>query len=244
MKKIASIILNWNMERFLVPHIEMIKPHVDKIIFIQCNRPFEPYRIEHNYDTKPDNSESIVRQKYPEIEVFNYEPEDSDPAMMFSNAWNFGMSKLEDYDLVTKFDVDQFFTQEDLKTLFKAINFSIYKNYGLDWKYQSVNYHYDFDHGVMDQVEKDPLIIDPKYKFGPLLSYPFQIKIIDEPIMMHHFRSFKEWVTPDWLEFKVPSRYGVYAKDLVEKYTPNKEWIKTPDEIKDLFKKNGRHFNL
>lgn len=237
MRKIASIILNWNMERFLVPHIEMLKPHVDKIIFIQCTRPFEPYRIEHNYSVIPDNSENIVREKYPEIEIFTYEPEDKNPAMMFSNAWNFGMSKLTDYDLVTKFDVDQFFTQEDLKTFIDYAKESFYNNYGLDWSKQSINYHQDFDHGVQNEVERDPLIINPNFEFGPLLQYPFPIKIVDKPIMMHHFRSFKEWVTPEWIEFKVPSRYGVYAKDLVERYTPNNEWIKTPEEIKDLFRK-------
>jgi hypothetical protein len=243
-KKIASIILNWNMERFLVPHIEMLKPHTDKIIFIQCTRPFEPYRIEHNYSTTPDNSEEIVRKRYPEIEIFHYEPEDQDPAKMFSNAWNFGMSKLENYDLVTKFDVDQFFTQEDLKTMFSAMQSSSYKNYGLNWARQSTNYHYDFDHGIRNEVEKDPLIIDPKYKFGPLLWYPFDIKIFDEDIMMHHLRSFKEWVTKDWIDFKTPSVYGDYAKDFVAKYTPNNEWIKAPEEIKDLFKRYSNHFEL
>lgn len=232
------------MERFLVPHIEMLKPHVDKIIFIQCTRPFEPYRIEHNYSSEPDNSEKIVREKYPDIEVFNYRPEDKDPAMMFSNAWNFGMSKLEDYDLVTKFDVDQFFTQEDLTKLFNELNTTDYHNYGLDWKYQSINYHQDFEHGVSNEVEKDPLIINPKFKFGPLLSYPFPIHIIESNVKMHHFRSFKEWVTPEWINFEVPSRYGVYAKDLVAKHTPYNKWLVVPDEIKELFKRNGDYFNL
>jgi hypothetical protein len=244
MRRIASIILNWNMERFLVPHIEMLKPHTEKIIFIQCTRPFEPYRIEHNYLTTPDNSEQIVREKYPEIEVFTYEPEDSNPAMMFSNAWNFGMSKLEDYDLVTKFDVDQFFTQEDLTKIMNEIQNTNYENYGLDWSYQSINYHYDFDHGVSNEVERDPLIINPKYKFGPLLYYPFPIKIIDEKVTMHHFRSFKEWVTPEWIHFLVPSRYGVFARDLVARHTPENKWLVAPEEIKDLFRKNGNYFNL
>ena len=237
-KKVASIILNWNMERFLVPHIEMLKPNVDKIIFIQCNRPFAPYRIEHNYSTTPDNSENIVREKYPEIEVFNYEPEDTDTSMMFANAWNFGMSKLQDYDLVTKFDVDQFFTQEDLKLFIDTTKKYAYKNYGLNWKWQSVNYYYDLDHGLINQLERDPLIIDPKYTFGPLLSYPHQLKLIDKPIMMHHLRNFKEWVTEDWINFNGVNPYGEYAKDLVARYTPNNEWIKAPQEIKDLFERN------
>ena len=237
MRKIASIILNWNMERFLVPHIEMLKPHTDKIIFIQCTRPFEPYRVEHNYLVTPDNSEKIVREKYPEIEVFIYEPEDRDPAMMFSNAWNFGMSKLEDYDLVTKFYVDQFFTQGDLKTFLDYAKDSYYNNYGLDWSKQSTNYHLDLDHGIHDEVEKDPLIIDPKFKFGPLLQYPFAIKIVDKPIMMHHMRGFKEWVTQDWIDNKVPSYLGRWASDRVRDYTPNNEWIIAPQEIKDLFTK-------
>jgi hypothetical protein len=237
-KKIASIILNWNMERFLVPHIEMLKPYTDKIIFIQCTRPFEPYRAEHNYLTTPDNSEKIVREKYPEIEIFSYEPEDKDTEMMFANAWNFGMSKLQDYDLVTKFDIDQFFTQEDLKTFLDITKKYAYKNYGLDWTRQSVNYYYDLDHGLINQLEKDPLIIDPKFEFGPLLTYPHQIKIIEQPIMMHHLRNFKEWVTEDWINFKGVNPYGEYAKDMVAKYTPNNEWIKAPQEIKDLFKKN------
>jgi hypothetical protein len=237
MKKVASIILNWNMEKFLVPHIEMIKPHVDKIIFIQCTRPFKPYKNEHNYSIIPDNSEKIVRKKYPEIEVFNYEPEDTNYSLMFSNAWNFGMSKLQDFDLVTKFDSDQFFTQSDLKKLFNYINNNYYGNYGFNWKNISINYHMDFNHGVRNEVEIDPMIIDPNHSFGPQLSYPHPIHIINLPITMHHVRSWKEWVTQDWIDFKEPSRYGVYAKDLVEQYTPNNEWIKAPEEIKDYFRK-------
>jgi hypothetical protein len=241
MKKIASILLNWNMEKFLVPHIEMIKPHVDKIIFIQCTRPFEPYKTEHGYSNTPDNSEKIVRNKYPEIEIFNYEPEDKNPAMMFSNAWNFGMSKLQDYDLVTKFDIDQFFTQNDLKLLFNYLHNTYYGNYGFKWENHSINYHLNFEHGVRNEVEIDPMIIDPKNQFGPLLSYPHHIHIMNLPITMHHFRSWKEWVTQDWIDFKVQSSYGVWAKDLVENKTPNKEWIKAPEEIRDYFRKAGNY---
>jgi hypothetical protein len=102
----------------------------------------------------------------------------------------------------------------------------------------------DFDHGVMNEVETDPLIINPKYKFIYLLQYPFPTKIIEKPVMMHHFRSFKEWVTQDWIDFKVPSRYGVYAKDLVERYTPNNDWIKAPEEIKDLFERYKNERNV
>jgi hypothetical protein len=237
MRRIASIILNWNMERFLVPHIEMLKPHSDKIIFVQCIKPFEPYRVEHNYSVIPDNSERIVREKYPEIDIHIYDTEDQNPMSMFSSAWNFGMSKLEDYDLVTKFDVDQFFTQADLKTFFNVLRTTEDNNYGLDWSKQSTNYHMDFDHGVRNEVERDPMVVNPRTKFGNLLFYPHRMRMIEEPIMMHHFRSWKEWVTQDWIDFKEPSRYGVYAKDLVERYTPNNEWIKAPQEIKDLFEK-------
>jgi hypothetical protein len=56
--------------------------------------------------------------------------------------------------------------------------------------------------------------------------------------MMHHLRNFKEWVTEDWINFNGVNPYGEYAKDLVARYTPNNEWIKAPQEIKDLFERN------
>jgi hypothetical protein len=244
MRSVASFMLNWNCERFIVPHIEMLKPHTDKIIMIQATRPWRNYRDEHKISTTPDNSEQIVRERYPEIEIYHYEPEDEDLTMFHSNSCNFGLSKLEDYDLVTKFDIDYFFTQEDLKKMFDYMRNSNWNSYALDWAYQSINYHKDFDHGLIDQVEKDPLVVNPKYKFGPLLSYPFRTKIFEQEIMLHHMRNWKNWVTDEWLENKIPCYQGRWSSDRVKQFTPNNEWLKAPEEIRDLFRKYNSEKNI
>jgi hypothetical protein len=233
-RTVASMLLNWNCERFIVQHIEMLKPHTDKIIMIQATRPWRNYKDEHGLSEVPDISEQIVKNLYPEIEIYHFDPQDDDLTMFHSNSCNFGLSKLEDFDLVTKFDIDYFFTKEDLKTIFNYVRNSNWNNYALDWSYQSVDYYYDLEHGVFDQVEKDPLIVNPKYKFGPLLFYPFKAKMIEEDVMIHHLRNWKPSVTEDFINNKVPSKYGVWAKDLVAKYTPNNEWIKAPEEIREL----------
>lgn len=233
--KIASIVLNWNMEQWLVPHIEMLSSQVDKIIYIQPTRPFEPYRREHGYSLKPDNSEDIIRRNYPEIEIYHYEPEDEDPAWMFSNAWNFGLEKLQAFDLITKFDVDQFFTKDDFKQLIDYVKSANYPCYALDWATQSINYYKDLDHGLKDQLETDPLIISPDYKFGALLEYPARKHIVDLDITMHHLRQFKNWVTSEWLSGDIPSPHGVYSTDLLRQYGNNGTWYIAPAEIKTLF---------
>lgn len=233
-KKIAALLLNWNCERFVLAHLKMITPYVDKILVVQATRPWRNYRDEHNISVIPDNSEQLIRQNFPEIQIEYYEPEDEDLTMFHSNSLNFGLSFLQDYDLVTKFDFDQYFTKEHLDKIFNYLHSTDFKCYALDWKYQAVGYYYDWNHGIKDQVEKDPLIVDPKYKFGPLLSYPFPTHIIEEKVTMHHFRNFKEWCTLDWVESKIPSPYGVYAQDLINTYNKGK-WIEVPNEIKELF---------
>jgi len=237
MKKIASLLLNWNCEKFIVPHIKMIKPYVDKIIVVQATRAWRNYKAEHNLSDTPDNSEQIIRERYPEIEIYYYEPEDADLTMFHSNSLNFGMSKLEEFDLVLKWDFDQLFTKKDLDTIFNVLHNSNYKQYSLDWARHSVNYHLigSFEYGLRDETETDPFAIDPKYKFGPLLAYPFTKKIIDEDVTQHHFRNWKSWVTQDWIDGKVKCYQGRWAKDRVKQFTPNNEWIKCPEEIKEYF---------
>lgn len=236
-KKIAALLLNWNCERFVVPHIKMMKPYVDKILVVQATRPWRNYRDEHNISVKPDNSEQLIRQNFPEIQIEYYEPQDDDLTMFHSNSLNFGLSFLQDYDLVTKFDFDQFFTKSDLDKLFKYLHSTPFANYALDTSKQAVDYYYDWFHGIRDQLETDPIAVNPEYKFGPLLSYEFPRHIIEEKITMHHFRNFKEWVTPEWLESKIPSPHGVYAQDLLIRYNKG-DWIEVPDEIKELFNEN------
>lgn len=239
MKKIASVLLNWNCERFIVPHIEMIKPYVQKIIVVQATRPWRNYRDEHKISEVADRSEQMVRDKYPEIEIHYYEPEDADLTMFHSNSLNFGLSKVEEFDLALKWDCDQYFTKDDLNVIFNILHSTPFKQYSLDWKRHSVNYHLtgSFDYGLRDESETDPFAIDPKYRFGPLLAYPFAKHILNENVTQHHFRNWKSWVTQDWIDGKVMCYQGRWAKDRVREFTPNNEWIKAPQEIIDLLTK-------
>lgn len=234
MRSLGAIIPVWNEERFIRSHIKMLEPFVDEIIIILGNRPLNPYKKEHNYSDIPDRSREIVQNEFSQHALYDYETNDENPAMMFANIWNFGRTKINT-DIVFKLDCDMFFTREDLKKFTDFARQSYEKQIALDWSRDSINYYMDLDHGLKDQVETDPLIFDPKFEMGALLSYQHKKYIADLGITLHHLRGFnKPLVTKEWIEGKKPFPSGLYSTSLVERYGNNGKWYVAPEEIKKV----------
>lgn len=238
MKKIGAIILNWNGEKFIVPHLRMLtQGGVDEFVMIQGTAPWSDYEKEYHLSSKPDNSEALVKDLFPQVKII--------PAVenKFSSVlYNQGLEALQDCDLVLRLDYDMFLTKEDWKTFMDILhddNFQ-YENVRLDFSRNTINYYGDFYHGVRNAKEFDPIAVSPATKFSGLLDYPDDdMTILSEVnghfFTIHHFRGWKGFgVDPLWLDNMKPNHHGVFADELLE-FNPDKQWIAAPLEIQEMF---------
>jgi hypothetical protein len=231
MRKIASIITNYNQAYYVLPHIEMVKPYTDKILIIQGKK-WENAPLEHS-TSQPDDP-SIFKKHFPDVEVIE------DRTTKFcSDLYNQGMELLEDYDLVTRFDADFFLTNKDCERVFEFMRATDYDCYKLDFHTSSVNYYNDFYHGAKDQTETDPIAVDPKSKYGGFLDYNGRTYMINwEDFILHHLRQVKgNPITQEWLDGGLPYPFTVSAETIREQYTDNGKWYVLPQEIISLIKK-------
>jgi len=236
MRKVGSITCNWNGERFIKPHLEMLRSYgVDRSIVLQGTKPWGDYAKEHNLSSKPDKSEQIIRDNFPDVEIFK-----ACQNKYSAELYNQGLEILKDYDIVLRLDYDMFLTKKDWKTFIDLIRETDYDLYKLDFATRTINYYLDCDHGVMDAQEEDPIAMSPKGELANILDYvmkdrmPTMYFIKDEDFTIHHFRGWKGYgAKKDWVNGLIPSPYGVYATSLIEEYNPDGKWLTAPKEIKD-----------
>lgn len=210
MKKIAAIVLIYNGEKFIKPHVEMLLKQVDKVVVVIPNKPFRSYA--KLYGFKPDRTKEIASSL--SVEVVDYELQDKDDAYDFADAYNFGLSKVRDCDVATIFDTDMLLTDDDFKKFIDLLRENDADFYTLDWSKYSPDYHldWDLDHGLMDQVESLPMAISTKCEVQPFFKQKGK-SISIEGIMFHHFRN--------WKSDKMPKG----------------DFISAPQEIKDKMNK-------
>lgn len=226
MNKIASIVLLWNMERFIVPHLNMLQSGVDKILIINPDRPFRHYQEEHHYSSQRDKSLELVAKYHPNIEIVDYKVDDTNLTDCFPKAYNFGHKLLQDYDLVTRLDVDMFFTESDWFEFIEFLRQTDAKNIVLDWSTNSINYHFtdQYEWGLMNQREQDPLAVSPLHMYGPLYEYPKPIHYWETDAILHHFRSWKTHKRSEIIAFE----NGVHW--MIENH---RDWVEAPQELQD-----------
>ena len=138
---------------------------------------------------------------------------------------------MRDCDIVFRLDPDMLFTDHDWKLLVDLVRNTKFDAYRMDFKKDSINYYMtgDFNHGLKDAQEYDPLAVNPNLLFTGVLDYPGESKIIDIPgFICHHFRGWqKPKSTPsDWADKMV-------SKEYVDEFGDNGGWYKCPEEIKN-----------
>lgn len=239
MKKIGAIVLNWNGQTFIYPFMKMLhQGGVDKIVMIQGSRPWSDYEKEYGLSNNPDHSEQIVRDHFPDVEIY---PATFDE--FGAHLYNQGLKHFEGFDLVLRLDYDMFLTKEDWDKFMAILhddNFQ-YNNARLDFARNTTNYYYDFDHGCTNAREFDPIAVSPKHEFSGILDYPDDNMVIlskydGHDFMVHHFRGWKGFgIEDDWIKNLKPNHHGVYADSLLQ-YNPEKKWLRCPQEIRDMFR--------
>jgi hypothetical protein len=238
MRKIGSFTPIWNQEMWIKPHFEMLSKLDRNVVFLH-ERPFPNYEKEHGYSIIPDLSETILRTQFPNVEI--YESHYPQGKEFGADVYNEGMQFLRDCDIVFRLDPDMFFEEKVWDDFLKYIQETDFEAYRMDFNQQSVNYYMtnDFEHGLKDAQEFDPLALNPKYRLetpvvlhnGKRMVSQFQYPhgndvVIDFPgFFCHHFRGWnkpKSTPNPGWLETP-------FAKQALEKYGP---WQVCPESIR------------
>ncbi len=234
-RKIGSITCNWNGERFIVPHLKMLRSYgVEKSIVLQGTAPWADYQAEYDISFEPDKSEQMIKDSFPEVEIHKTWQNVYD-----SKLYNQGLEILEDCDLVLRLDYDMFLTKKDWKTFIDLLTITNYDLYRLNFSKRTINYYYDHDHGVMNALEEDPIAMSPGGRMINILDYvrsdrpPTLYTISDEDFMIHHYRGWKGYgIDKNWIEDEIPSPHDVYARDLVRQYGKDGKWFSAPKEIR------------
>jgi len=227
-RKIGSITPIWNQEMFLGSHFDVLRDLDKNVVFMQKG-PLPNYD-QHGIGDSPDFSEEILRKKYPHVEIYqsHYDFEKDFRAELYNECF----SKVQDCDIVFRLDPDMYFLEKDWKALLDFIDSTNYDCYRMDFANDSINYYmsWDYDHGIKDAQEFDPLAVSPKHKFQNVLDYPNDNYVIIKipGWVCHHMRGWNKpkSTPPDW-----HLRPG--NRELPMNFGDMGTWFQVPKEIKD-----------
>lgn len=241
-RKIGSITPIWNQEIWIKPHFEMLSK-LDKNVVLLHDKPFPNYHKEHGYGVKPDRSEKILREMFPNVEIYKSEyPEGKE---FGADVYNECLPYVQDMDIVFRLDPDMFFEENVWNDFLQYIQDTDFDCYRMNFSKDSTNYYMtgDYDHGLRDAQEFDPLAFNPKYKLdtpqivekdGSIRSFQFQYEhgndvVIDIPnFHCHHFRGWnkpKSTPYPQW-------KYGDYARTMLQLTGNDGDWYSVPESVR------------
>lgn len=228
-RKIGSITPIWNQEMFLKPHFDALADLDKNVVFMQQG-PLPNYD-QHGIGDEPDFSEKILRKLYPNVEI--YQSKYDYKKDFQSGLYNECLPKVQDCDIVFRLDPDMFFLDKDWKALLDFINSTDFDCYRMDFENDSVNYYmsWDYEHGVKDAKEFDPLAVNPKNDFENILDYSMDnhtlIKL--DGWMCHHMRGWNKPKScpPNWHLQPQHRELPLYYGDEFGM------WLRVPKEIKD-----------
>jgi hypothetical protein len=227
--KIGSITPLYNGEPFIIPHFNMLSS-LDKNIVLLGDNPLPQYEREHGYSKIKDRSKELLCKYFPKVEIYpsTYTGEWGAPLL------NEGLKYVQDCDKVFLLGVDMIFSDDDWKKINDFIQETSHDCYIINFGKCSINYYMDFNHGLKDAKEFDPIVIDPKKKIDWVYHYPAENQYIIEwdNFCFHHFKGWNKpkTVTKDW-------PYTEYAKTAFLNYSNNGDWYSCPQEIRDKFDK-------
>lgn len=225
MRKIGTVTPIWNQELFLKPHFDLIT-QLDRNIVLLQSGPMPNYE-RHGIGDKPDRSERILREFFPQVEIYDAT---YPPGRDFgSGLYNEGLERMQDCDIVLRLDVDMIWSPKDFQKMVDYIRDTEYDCYQMNFSADSVNYYMtgDYEHGLKDAQEFDPLGADPRHLYQGLLDYPSNNRVtMDLGITCHHFRGWNKPIsTPPGWDKQLDSEY-------FKRYSNNGEWYVCPDDVR------------
>ncbi len=233
MRKIGSITPIWNQEMWIKPHFEMLSK-LDKNVVVLHDKPLPNYHKEHGYGVVPDLSEKLLREMFPNVEIYKSEyPEGKE---FGADLYNECLKYVQDCDIVFRLDPDMFFEDRVWEDTLSYVQNTNYDCYRMDFANDSMNYYMtgDFDHGLKDAKEMDPLAFNPKFPLATpngTFEYPHGNDTFFKfpGFFCHHFRGWnkpKSTPNPEW-------KYSDFARTNLALYGDNGDWYSCPQAIKD-----------
>lgn len=228
MRKVGAIVPLWNQEIFIRPHFRMLLS-LDKIVVMLQNGPLADYHDQHGYKVEEDNSEKILREEFPSVEIHR---STQHVGQFGSELFNEILPLVQDCEIVFKLDPDMLLNKKDWKRLVDFIRSGSHDCYRLNYQDCTTNYYMtgDFDHGLRDAREGDIIAFDPRKRLTGILDYDSSnsYMISWEDFMVHHFRGWnkpkstpKEWINSPNAQIALKEGGGT--------------WLSCPPEIRDMF---------
>jgi hypothetical protein len=211
---------------FLKPHFEMLSK-LDRNVVILQNHALGNY-LQHGIGGEPDRSQKILKEYFPNVEVYRTK---RDITEFSAELYNEGLEMMQDCDLVLRLDPDMFFLEKDFDDLLNVLQNVDSNCFRMDFRKDSINYYmtWDYEHGLKDSKEMDPLVVNPKYFFTSILDYPDpnQVNISLPDWVCHHLRGWNKplSVPNNWIQTE-NSRKALESTD-------DKKWHTVPDEIRE-----------
>jgi len=231
MKTICLVTALYSDDVFIKPHYKMAVG-VDKRIALIGKRPWPVHEIDHGVvaGAKP---EEIIRKYYPDVEI-RYTDLCADSSEhgiweTMANFYNHFIEIAKDYDYVTRFDVDMLFTEQDWNKMITFVKNNNYDYYRLNCENNSINYYYDFEHGARDATEREPMVLKTNQHFKCL---------VETEGGNGYTMEWPEWTCHHFRGWNKPKTYGDINSPpgYFQKMAKTTDFIKCPQEIRDLFK--------
>ncbi len=223
--KIATVTPMYNSEFFIQGFCKQ-NSIFDENIILMGKKPFKDYLEAGFVSEEKDNTEQILRSKFPNVKVYYHDFE-----YYCGGLFNMGMEIAESLgcDIVYKAEPDMFMTQKDILLFKERIENLEYQVLQLYMK-KCTTVYYDFEHGVSQslwEVGNDPFVVKIGKRFienGTQIRILGDSSLIDwDDFMIHHMSGFK-LPKDSWKE--------------VEKKEEFARWTLCPQEIKDLICQN------
>jgi hypothetical protein len=110
---------------------------LDRNVVLMQPGPLPQYKNEHGYSTKKDLSEKILREQFPNVEIY----EGNFPTSLDFQAelYNEGLLKMRDCDVVFRLDPDMLFSDEDWKALVNLVRTTDFEAYRMAFAKDSIS---------------------------------------------------------------------------------------------------------
>lgn len=222
--KIAAITLVRDAAKYIVPHLKMYTGVTKNIAL------FIPQQLaggSSGHSGNRDNSLELIKQYCPEVEVH-----ETNYAVWDAGLFNRALELAGDCDKVVMFHADVVFSPEMWERLKKILE-SPHDIYYLNMPKCTINYYHDFEHGVRDCLDTEPIAVAADVRFNGIYGIPNRpVFTIDKNFEVHHFTGWKGiFATKEWLHGEVPSESRIYINQL----KPETGWIPCPSEVRKLF---------
>jgi len=224
MKTICTITPLHSADIFIKAHFNMLSG-VEKRVALIGTRPWPNYAQEHGI-TEGAKPEKILKKHFPDVEI-KYTDSVIDSGNDMADFYNQFLDIAKEFDYVTRFDTDMLFTKSDWMKMIAFVKTHDYDFYRMNFAKNSINYYYDFEHGLKDGLEADVMIIKTNNRFSPILKPTGRngCLLSWDGWMCHHFRG---WNKPKSTgDINKPNKYLQDIK--------TKDWIKCPQEIREMF---------